>query len=109
MPALSKRIREQAVRSALGASRMRLLQQSVVESLLLSGIGGLTGMLLGQSVIKLLWRQINRNLPLTSAIHVDWRVMAALAGLTLVTACITGIIPALRATRRNVQELTARR
>jgi predicted permease len=98
------RVREQAVRSALGASRLRLLQQSVVESLVLSGIGALAGMLVGQSVIKLLWRQINRNLPLTSAIHVDWRVMAALTGLTLITAAITGIIPALRASRRNVQE-----
>ena len=98
------RVREQAVRSALGASRLRLLQQSIVESLLFSGIGALAGMLVGQSFIKLLWRQINRNLPLTSAIHVDWRVVAALAVLTLVTACITGIIPALRASRRNVQE-----
>ncbi|MGA9667835.1 MAG: ABC transporter permease [Terracidiphilus sp.] len=98
------RVREQAVRSALGASRMRLLQQSVVESFLLSGIGATVGMLVGQSVIKMLWHQINRNLPLTSAIHVDWRVMLALTGLTILTACITGIIPALRATRRNVQE-----
>jgi predicted permease len=98
------RVREQAVRSALGASRLRLLQQSIVESLLLSGMGALAGMLLGQSAIKLLWRPINRHLPLTSSVHVDWRVMAALAGLTLVTACITGIIPALRASRRNVQE-----
>ncbi|MGA3047028.1 MAG: ABC transporter permease [Terracidiphilus sp.] len=98
------RVREQAVRSALGASRMRLLQQSIVESLLLSSIGAAAGMLLGQSAIKLLWHQIDRKLPLTSAIHVDWRVMVALAGLTLITACITGIIPALRASRRNVQE-----
>jgi len=98
------RLREQAVRSALGASRMRLLQQSMVESLLLSGIGALAGMLVGQSVIKLLWHQINRNLPLTSAIHVDWRVVAALVALTLVTAVLIGIIPALRVSRRNVQE-----
>ena len=98
------RVREQAVRSALGASRMRLLQQSVVESLLLSGIGAMAGMLVGQSVIKLLWHQVNRNLPLTTSIHVDWRVMVALAALTIVTDCITGIIPALRASRRNVQE-----
>jgi len=98
------RVREHAVRAALGASPMRLLQQSIVESLLLSGLGALAGMLVGQSAIKLLWHQINRNLPLTSTIHVDWRVMAALALLTLVTACITGIFPALRASRRNVQE-----
>jgi len=90
------RVREHAVRSALGASRMRLLQQSIVESLLLSGIGALAGMLVGQSAIKLLWHQINWNLPLTSAIHVDWRVVAALALLTLVTASITASFRAPR-------------
>jgi predicted permease len=97
------RTREHAVRSALGASRLRLLQQSMVESLLLSGIGAVFGMLLGQSVIKLLWRQIGRSLPLQSTIHVDAVVVAALVGFTLLTAAITGILPALRAMRRNLQ------
>jgi predicted permease len=97
------RTREHAVRSALGASRLRLLQQSIVESLLLSGIGALVGMLLGQSIIKLLWRQIGRSLPLQSTIHVDAVVVAALVGFTLLTAAITGILPALRAMRRDVQ------
>jgi predicted permease len=97
------RTREQAVRSALGASRLRLLQQSIVESLLLSGIGALFGMLLGQSVIKLLWRQIGRRLPLQSTIHVDAAVVFTLLGFTLLTAAITGILPALRAMRRDVQ------
>ena len=97
------RTREQAVRAAVGASRARLLQQSVVESLLLSTIGGVFGLLLGQTAIKLLWRQIQRHLPLTSAIHVDWRVVACVTALTLVTALVVGIFPALRATRRDVQ------
>lgn len=97
------RTREQAVRSALGASRGRLLQQSVVESFMLSSIGGLAGMLLGQSTIKLLWRQIDRHLPLTKTVHVDWRVVAALCVLSLITAAIVGILPALRASGRSVQ------
>jgi predicted permease len=97
------RTREQAVRAALGASRARLLQQSIVESLLLSGIGSVFGLLLGQSAIKLLWRQISRNLPLTSAVHLDWRVVLCLAGLTLLTALLVGLYPALRAMRRDVQ------
>jgi predicted permease len=97
------RTREQAVRSALGASRMRLLQQSVVESLLLSSIGGVFGLLLGETAIKLLWRQIHRTLPLTQTIHVDGRVVVCLAVLTLITALGSGISPALRAMRRNVQ------
>ncbi len=97
------RTREQAVRSALGASRLRLLQQSLVESLLLSGIGAVMGLLLGQSAIKLLWAQIAHKLPLTSAIHADWRVVACLAAFTLFTAAIVGIFPALRASSRSVQ------
>jgi predicted permease len=98
------RTREQGVRAALGASRSRLLQQSIVESLLLSCIGGVFGLLLGQSAIKLLWRQIERHLPLTGAIHMDWRVVACMVALTLLTAVLVGAFPALRAMRRNVQD-----
>jgi len=97
------RTREQAVRSALGASRMRLLQQSVTESFLLSAAGAVAGLLLGQSVIKLLWHQIEQNLPLTDTVRVDWRVIACLALLTILTAGIVGVFPALRASGRNVQ------
>jgi predicted permease len=97
------RTREQAVRAALGASRARLLQQTIVESLLLSGIGSVFGLLLGQSAIKLLWHPISRNLPLANAIHLDWRVVVCLAALTLFTAVVVGVFPALRATRRDVQ------
>jgi predicted permease len=97
------RTREQAVRAALGASRARLLQQTIVESLLLSAIGSVFGLLLGQSAIKLLWHQITRNLPLTSAVHLDWRVVVCLAALTLLTALLVGVYPALRAMRRDVQ------
>jgi predicted permease len=97
------RSREQAVRAALGASRGRLLQQSIVESLLLSGIGASFGLLLGQTAIKLLGRPIHRMLPLSSAIHLDWRVVACLVALTLLTAVVTGVFPALRAMRRDVR------
>jgi predicted permease len=99
------RAREHAVRSAMGASRMRLLQQSIVESLLLSGLGAAAGLLLGQSMIKVLWRRIGRSLgDISGNIHLDWRVTALLALFTLLTAAIVGIFPALRAARRNVQE-----
>jgi predicted permease len=97
------RTREQSVRAALGASRARLLQQSLVESLLLSGMGAVAGLLLGQSAIKLLWSQLHRKLPLTGAIHLDWRVVGCLGALTLVTAVVAGSLPALRAMRPNVQ------
>ncbi len=95
--------REQAVRAALGASRARLLQQAIVESVLLSGIGAVAGLVMGQAAIKLLWRQIQHSLPLTSTVHVEWRVIAGLAVMTIVTALMVGIIPAMRAARRNLQ------
>ncbi|HEX7729590.1 MAG TPA: ABC transporter permease [Terracidiphilus sp.] len=98
------RTREQAVRAALGASRIRLVQQSVVESLLLCTLSAVVGLLLAQAATKLLWHQIEHALPMTSAVHTDWRVVAALAALTLITALITGIIPALRAAGRDVRE-----
>lgn len=101
------RTREQAVRAALGATRRRLLQQTVLESLMLSAIGGFVGMLFGQSAIKLLWRQIERHLSLAKAVHVDWRVVACLTGLTLLTATIAGVFPALRAMRSDVRESLA--
>jgi predicted permease len=97
------RMREQAVRAALGASRARLLQQAVVESLLLSGMGSLFGLLAGQIALKLLWRQIEHSLPLTSSVHLEWRAIAGLAALTLFTAILVGVFPALRASRRDVQ------
>ena len=100
------RTREQAVRSALGASRFRLLQQAVVESLLLSTLGGVAGLMLGQTAITLLKHQIEATVPIAKAagaIHMDWRVLSCLAALTLITATITGVFPALRAMRRNVR------
>jgi predicted permease len=97
------RQREQAVRSALGARRLRLLQQAVVESLLLSCLGALVGLLLAQTLLWALGREIKRALPLTHAVHLDWRVAGAMALLTLLTAALTGLAPALAAARRNLQ------
>jgi len=95
--------KEQAVRAALGASRVRLLQQTMMETLVLSGAGALAGLGLGQGAIKLLWRQIRHELPLTNAVHVDWRVVACLICVTVLTAVLCGAAPALRAMRRDVR------
>ena len=98
------RAREHAVRSALGASRMRLLRQSVTESLLLSGMGAIAALLLAETTIKALWRQIARQLgDLSVTVHLDWRVICGLVALTFVTAIVVGVIPAIRASGRDVQ------
>jgi predicted permease len=96
--------REQAVRAALGATRSRLMQQAIVESVLLSGMGAAAGLLLGQTTLKLLWQHIEQKLPMTKAVYLDFRVIGCLAVLTLITAAVAGIFPALRAMRAGVRD-----
>jgi predicted permease len=98
------RIREQAVRSALGASRSRLLQQTVVESLVLSALGALAGLALAEAALKLSWRQIEHHLPLTREVQMDWRVVGCLLVLTLVTGVVAGLFPAVQAMRHDVRD-----
>jgi predicted permease len=98
------RTREQAVRAAVGASRARLLQQTIIESIVLSGLGAIAGLTLAIFSIKVLWRQIERHLPLTQEVHADWRVVSCLAVLTFITGIIAGVFPALRAVRHDVRE-----
>lgn len=97
------RTREQAVRAALGASRWRLLQQTMMESLVLCSVGSLFGLLLGQGVLHLLARSMQHMLPMSGAVYLDGRTVLFLLGLTLVTAAIIGAMPALRAMRRDVR------
>ncbi|HEX3155444.1 MAG TPA: ABC transporter permease, partial [Candidatus Angelobacter sp.] len=89
---------ETAVRLALGASRFRLIQQVLMESLLLAMIGGIAGALLAQILtrvlVSFLGTQSNKAfLDLT----LDWRVLAFTAGLAVMTCLLFGLAPALRA------------
>jgi predicted permease len=97
------REREFAVRSALGATRGRLLRQSIVESLVLSITGSLCGISLATTAIKLLWHSITRSLPLTERIHIDAHVVLALTVITILTALIVGVLPAFRASGTTPQ------
>jgi predicted permease len=97
------REREFAVRSALGASRARLLRQSIIESLVLSATGSAIGILLAVSAIKLLWHAITRSLPLTDRIHIEANVIVALTGIAILTGLLVGMLPALRASSSSPQ------
>jgi predicted permease len=95
--------REQAIRSALGASRVRLVQQSLVESLLLGGIGALAGLGIAETALRLMRHQIQEHVNLFHGMNFDWRLLGGLAALTLATSVIVGVIPALWASSRSVQ------
>lgn len=98
------RQKEMAVRSSLGASRLRLLRQLLTESLLLSLFGGGLGVLLGWGLIDLLPRIKSFALPSFNAIVLNGTVLAFAFGLTVVTGILFGLAPALQAARPDLFE-----
>jgi predicted permease len=79
---------ELAVRSAIGASRGRLIRQSLTEALLLSFAGGLAGIAIAQAIIKVFVRLAPTGIPFISKAHIDLRI-AAFAALV---SCVCGVI-----------------
>ncbi|HYE88601.1 MAG TPA: ABC transporter permease [Vicinamibacterales bacterium] len=84
------RHKEVSVRLSMGASRKRLVRQLLTESLLLSGTGGVLGIALGYWSKKLL--------PFGQNTQIDFQVLAFVAGISVLTGLIFGLVPALRAT-----------
>ncbi|HEU4692775.1 MAG TPA: ABC transporter permease, partial [Vicinamibacterales bacterium] len=92
--------RELSVRMALGAPRRRLIQQLLVESLVLSGLGAAAGLLLASWGSKLLVAQFSTWFErVVLDVSIDWRVLAFTAIVSALTALLFGTIPAIRASR----------
>ncbi len=99
----SARRREIAVRLALGASRGRLLQQLLVESLLLSVLGAGVGLALAQFVATLLARiQLPLPIPIHLQVEPDWRVALYGAFLAIVATLACGLLPAWQSVRESI-------
>jgi putative ABC transport system permease protein len=86
--------RERALRAALGASRGRLVRQSLTESLAVCGLGGLVGLALAFGAIRLLKHWNPDGIPRVGEIGINGWVLGFTAGLTLLTALLAGIVPA---------------
>lgn len=92
----SGRVHEFAVRSALGSGSRRLVRQMLVESLVLASLGGLLGLLLAAGMIKGLLALGREAIPRLDEVGFDPLVLGFAALVTLITAVLSGVAPALR-------------
>src|ERR1043166_876723 len=93
----SVRGKEMALRAALGANRIRIVRQLLTESLLLSGIGGVLGLLFAQWGTEALVKRIPENIPRISNIQLDASVLGFTLLASLATGIIFGLVPAWQA------------
>ena len=93
------RLRELSMRAALGAGRWRLVRLMLVESVVLTTIGGLLSFLLAVWGIELLLQSTAEPLPYWASIRIDARVLGFAFAVSLLTALVSGVLPALRLSR----------
>jgi predicted permease len=98
------RSREFAIRTALGASRARLIRQLLTESVLLAALGGLFGLALAYWGTKAILKGLPSALPRAGEVSMDSSVLLFTMAVSLFAGVVFGLAPALRATRINLQE-----
>lgn len=98
------RIRETAVRIALGAPRGTIVRGILVECLLLAFIGGLLGIALAETLVRMMVSSAPVDLARLSEVHVDWRVLLFAFGAAAVSGLFFGLFPAWRLMGVDPQE-----
>jgi predicted permease len=98
----TSRVREIAVRFALGASPARVARQLLTESMVLAFLGAIIGVLLAWLGVKLLDRMPTEGIPRINAVGIDGRILAFTGGLAIVTGLLFGLMPAMRAYRMGI-------
>ena len=96
------REREMTVRAALGASRLRLTRQNLAETLLISGFGGLAGLLLASWSLGAIRLLVPSNMPLAAPIRIDGGVLAFTLAVSLASGLLFGLFPSLHAYRSDL-------
>lgn len=98
------RQKEMAIRTALGAGRMRIVRQLLTESLLLSILGGIIGVLLAVWGIDFLRSASADSMPSTAVIKMDGKVLLFTLFISLLTGIIFGLAPALSAAKSDLHD-----
>jgi putative ABC transport system permease protein len=98
------RQKEIALRLALGANRARLTKQLLVESVMLSLLGGLVGLALAYAGLQVLTRFIPPDLAQATAINIDAKVMVFTIVVALLTGVVFGLAPASQASHFNLND-----
>jgi predicted permease len=98
------RKREIATRTALGASRLRILYQVFIENLLLFAAGGALGLLLAMVCIKALSAADYLNVAEIGGAMLDLRVLSFAVSVSLLTGLLFGLVPALKASRSDFND-----
>ena len=96
------RVREMAVRSAIGASATRLVRQLLTESLLLAVAGSVLGLVLASAALRVLVALDPTSLPPLAPVRLDAGVVVFTMGLGLAMTVVFGLVPALRTLRLNL-------
>ena len=99
----ASRSRELAIRAALGAGRLRLLRQSLTESIVVALIGGLLSLGLALWGVKFISNQMFPNLP-GARVELDLKVFAFAFGVSLLTGVLFGTLPAFFASRADINQ-----
>jgi putative ABC transport system permease protein len=96
------RTSELAVRSALGAGRLAIAKQFLVESLLLTTLGALLGLVVAWAALKTTNFYLAKMLPQSLPASLDWRVLGFAAALTVVVGLVIGLVPMIHGLRTNL-------
>src|ERR1700756_1712340 len=99
MARASGRQQEMAVRSALGASRGRMVRQMLTESMLLSLIGGAAGIATAVGTLGFILRLVPSSVPRLSEVRIDWVVLAFALLISILTGLVFGLAPALHSAK----------
>jgi predicted permease len=94
-----RRGREVAIRVAVGASLLRLIRQFLLEGLVLAVCGGAGGIVVSGAIARLLIALLPVRSPLLESAHVDWHVIAFTLALSVISALVFAILPAVKGSR----------